>query len=112
MFAVSRNCAPTAAISQKARLYSTDVRPSARPAKMHAHMPAIEIAFGDTFRAASQVVADCAHFRFRVAIGRRSIVFADDSFIADAIHSRTQERRPENNSGDRPAFHRNTDALH
>ncbi len=70
---------------------------------MHAHMPAIEIAFGDTFREASQVVADCAHFLFRVAIGRRSIAFADDSFIVDAIHSRTENRSPENNSEDRRA---------
>ena len=69
-----------------------EVRPNAKPATMHAHMPAIEIAFGDTFREASQAVADCAHLRFRVAIGRRSIAFADDSFIADAIHSRLDER--------------------
>jgi len=60
-------------------------------------MPAIEIVFGDTFREASHAVADCAHFRFRVAIGRRSIAFAADSFIAGAIHSRINERRPENN---------------
>src|SRR5512132_2799986 len=73
MFAVSRSCAPSAATSQKIRLYSTKVRPSARPAAIHAHIPAMEIAFGDTFRAASQAVADCAHFRFRVAIGRRSL---------------------------------------
>src|SRR5436189_1144181 len=39
---------------------------------MHAHMPTIEIAFGETFRAASQAVAVCAHFRLRVAMGRRS----------------------------------------
>jgi endonuclease-3 len=39
---------------------------------MHANMPATEIAFGETFRAASHAVASCAHFRFRVAIGRRS----------------------------------------
>jgi endonuclease III len=39
---------------------------------MQAHMPATEIAFGETFRAASHVVAACAHFVFRVAIGRRS----------------------------------------
>src|SRR6266481_399844 len=92
MFAVSRNCAPSAATSQKTRLYSTEVSASAKPAAIEAHMPAIEIAFGDTFREASHVVADCAHFRFRVAIGRRSIAFTDDSFIADAIHSRVDER--------------------
>jgi hypothetical protein len=40
---------------------------------MQAHMPAIEIAFGETLREASQAVDDCAHFRLRVAIGRRSI---------------------------------------
>jgi hypothetical protein len=40
---------------------------------MHAHMPATEIASGETFREASQAVDDCAHFRLRVAIGRRSI---------------------------------------
>jgi hypothetical protein len=51
-------------------------------------MPAVEIAFGETFREASHAVADCAHFRFRVAMGRRSIALADDSFIAGAIHSR------------------------
>jgi hypothetical protein len=39
-------------------------------------MPAIEITFGETRRAASQAVAAWAHFRFRVAIGRRSIVQA------------------------------------
>jgi len=55
-------------------------------------MPAIEIAFGDTFREASHAVAACAYFGFRVAIGRRSIAFTDDSFIADAIHSRVDER--------------------
>src|SRR5205823_355816 len=43
---------------------------------MHAHMPAIEIPFGETRRAASQAVAAWAHFRFRVAMGRRSIVHA------------------------------------
>jgi hypothetical protein len=79
-------------MSQKARLYSIEVRPSAKPAAIHAHIPAIDIAFGDTFRDASQAVAACAHFLFRVAIGRRSIVFADDPFIADAIHSRLEER--------------------
>jgi hypothetical protein len=41
---------------------------------MQAHMPAIEIPFGETFRAASHAVAACAHLRLRVAIGRRSIV--------------------------------------
>src|SRR5512133_4186859 len=91
MFAVSRSCAPSAAMSQKTRLYSTEVRASAKPAAIHAHMPAIEIAFGDTFREASHVVADCAHFRFRVAMGRRSIAFAADSFIADEIHSRVDK---------------------
>jgi hypothetical protein len=75
-------------MSQKTRLYSTELTPSARPDTIHAHIPAIEIAFGDTFREASQIVTDCAHFRFRVAMGRRSIAFADDSFIAGAIHSR------------------------
>jgi hypothetical protein len=91
MFAVSRSCAPSAAMSQKTRLYSTEVRASAKTTAIHAHMPAIEIAFGDTFREASHVVADCAHFRFRVAIGRRSIAFAADSFIADEIHSRVDK---------------------
>jgi len=43
------------------------------PAIIQANMPAIEIAFGETFRAASHAVAACAHFRLRVAIGRRSI---------------------------------------
>src|SRR6266436_3853226 len=65
---------------------------------MPAHMPAIEITFGETFREASHVVADCAHLRFRVAIGRRSIACGTDSFIADAIHSRNQEERPDKNS--------------
>src|SRR5439155_13572950 len=92
MFAVSRSCAPSAATSQKIRWYATDVRPSAMPAAIHAHIPAIEIAFGDTFLEANHAVAACAHFRFRVAIGRRSIVCAPDSFIADAIHSRVGER--------------------
>src|SRR5262249_53173516 len=69
-------------MSQKSRLYSSEVSPSAKPATIQAHMPAIEIAFGDTFCEANHVVADCAHFRFRVAIGRRSIALADDSFIA------------------------------
>ena len=44
-------------------------------------MPAIEIAFGETCRAASHAVAACAHFRFRVAIGRRSISSAADLSI-------------------------------
>jgi hypothetical protein len=79
-------------MSQKTRLYSTEVRPSAKPAAIHAHIPAIEIAFGDTFREASHAVAARAHFRFRVAMGRRSIAFAADSFIAGAIHSRVNER--------------------
>ena len=39
--------------------------------------------FGDIFRDASHTVADCAHSRFRVAIGRRSIACAADSFIED-----------------------------
>src|SRR5207245_5309071 len=90
MFAVNRSCAPNAAMSQKTRLYSTEVSPSATPAAIHANIPAIEIAFGDTFRDASHVVADCAHLRFRVAIGRRSIVCGADSFIADEIHSRAK----------------------
>src|SRR5262245_40473926 len=98
MFAVSRSWAPTAAMSQKIRLYSTDVRPSARPATIHTHMPAIEIAFGDTFRDASHAVAACAHFRFRVAMGRRSIAFVADSVIADAIHSRVERRWPDQHS--------------
>src|SRR5262245_21345569 len=104
MFAVSRTCAPIAATSHKIRLYSTEVRPSARPATIQEHIPAIEIAFGDTLRAASQAVADCAHFRFRVAMGRRSIVFAADSFMAGAIHSRIDERWPDHNSEPRATF--------
>jgi len=40
---------------------------------MQAHIPAIEIALGETFSEASQAVDDWAHFRLRVAIGRRSI---------------------------------------
>src|SRR5213593_4189666 len=51
------------------------------PPIMHANIPAIEIAFGEIFRAASQAVAACAHFRFRVAIGRRSISSAADLSI-------------------------------
>src|SRR5437762_8662788 len=39
---------------------------------MHAHMPTIEIAFGETFRADSQAFADCAHFQLRVTMGRRT----------------------------------------
>src|SRR5919106_3335523 len=104
MFAVSRNCAPTAAMSQKTRLYSKEGRPSAKPAAIQAHIPAMEIAFGETFREASHAAAACAHFRFRVAMGRRSIVFAADSFIADEIHSRIDERWPDNNSGERRPF--------
>src|SRR6201997_2158617 len=111
MFAVNRSCAPTAAISQKTRLYSTEVSPSGKPAAIHAHMPAIEIVFGDTFCAASHVVADRAHFRFRVAMGRRSIAFAADSVIADAIHSRVDDRRPDNNSVMASLIDLNTDAL-
>jgi hypothetical protein len=64
---------------------------SATPATIHAHIPAIEMAFGDTFREASQDVADCAHFRFRVAMGRRSIAFVD-SFIEEATHNRVEKR--------------------
>jgi hypothetical protein len=78
-------------MSQKTRLYSTEVRPKANPAATHAHIPAIEIAFGDTLREASHAVADCAHLRFRVAMGRRSIALAADSFTARAIHSRVDE---------------------
>jgi hypothetical protein len=52
----------------------------------------MEIAFGDTFREASQAVPDCAHFRFRVALGRRLIAFVADSFIAGAIHIRVDKR--------------------
>src|SRR6476659_11313370 len=51
------------------------------PPIMHAHIPAIEIAFGETFRVASHAVAACAHFRFRVAIGRRSPSSAVDLSI-------------------------------
>jgi len=51
------------------------------PPIMHAHIPAIEIAFGETLRAASHAVAACAHFRFRVAIGRRSPSSAVDLSI-------------------------------
>jgi len=78
---------------------------------MHANIPAIEIAFGDTFREASHIVADCAHFLFRVAIGRRSIPFAADSFIARAIHSRVKAQWPDHNLGERRAFHRDTNTL-
>jgi len=59
-------------------------------AATQAHIPAIEIAFGDTFRETSHVVADCAHFRFRVAIGRRSTTFA-----AEFVHRR---RNPQQDS--------------
>jgi hypothetical protein len=51
---------------------------------MQAHMPAIEIAFGETFRDASQAVAPCAHFRLRVAIGRRSIALLGSSCMTIA----------------------------
>src|SRR4051812_12218655 len=112
MFAVSRSCAPTAATSQRSRLYSTEVRASAMPAAIHAHIPAIEIVFGETLRSASQVVADCAHFRFRVAIGRRSIAFAADLFIAGAIHSRVPGSWPDNTSAERRAFRRCAPFLH
>jgi hypothetical protein len=54
-------------------------------------MPAIEMTFGDTFRDASHAVAACAHLRFQVAIGRRSIACAADSFIANEVHSRPEE---------------------
>src|SRR6266536_965593 len=40
------------------------------PATMHADIPAIEIALGETLREASQAVDDWAHFRLRVAIAR------------------------------------------
>jgi hypothetical protein len=46
-----------------------------------------------------------------VAIGRRSIVFAADSFIARAIHNRVDEGRPDNNSGERRTFIARSDAL-
>jgi hypothetical protein len=49
------------------------------PATIQAHMPAIEIVFGETFRVASHAVAACAHFRLRVAIGRRSIVILSEA---------------------------------
>jgi hypothetical protein len=49
------------------------------------------VMFGETFREASHAVAACAHFRFRVAMGRRSIVFAADSLIAGTIHSSVDE---------------------
>jgi len=70
-------------MSHKTRLYATEVMPSAKAAAIQAHIPAIEIAFGNTFRQTSHVVADCARFRFRVAIGRRTIAFTYDLFIAD-----------------------------
>src|SRR6476620_8494045 len=104
MFAVSRCCAPSAAISQKIRLYLMEVRPSARPAAIHAHMPAIEIAFGETFREVSHAVAACAHFRFRVAMGRRSIAFAVVSFMADAIHKGLMSDAQMTTRGERHAF--------
>ena len=46
-------------------------------------MPATEIAFGETFREASQAVDDCAHFRLRVAMGRRSMCSVTDSFMVE-----------------------------
>jgi hypothetical protein len=51
---------------------------------MHAHIPAIEIALGETFREASQAVDACAHLRLRVAIGRRSIPLLAASCITAA----------------------------
>jgi hypothetical protein len=57
---------------------------------MQAHMPAIEIACGETFSAVSHAVAACAHFRFRVAIGRRSMSSAAGCFIVET-HSRLVE---------------------
>src|SRR5437762_6958039 len=65
------------------------------PATMQAHMPAIEIAFGETFRAASQAVAAWAHFRSRVAIGRRSIASTAGSCIIRCFESIAG---PENNT--------------
>src|SRR5205823_8245975 len=53
------------------------------PPTMHAHIPAIEIALGETLREASQAVASCAHFRLRVAIGRRSICSVACSSIVE-----------------------------
>src|SRR6266550_8303497 len=81
MFAVRRNCAPSAAMSHRIRWSAIEVMPRAMPATMQAHMPAIEIAFGETFREASQAVDACAHLRLRVAIGRRSMCSAAGSFI-------------------------------
>ncbi len=57
------------------------------PPAMQAHMPAIEIALGETFRDASHAVAACAHFRLRVAIGRRSIALAVVSSITACSES-------------------------
>jgi hypothetical protein len=51
---------------------------------MQAHIPAIEIALGETFREASQAVVVCAHFRLRVAIGRRSMAWPGASCITVA----------------------------
>src|SRR4029077_13792284 len=62
------------------------------PATIQAHMPAIEIAFGETFRAASHAVAACAHFRLRVAIGRRSIALLVVSSIIDWTESIAGQR--------------------
>jgi hypothetical protein len=56
------------------------------PATMQAHMPAMEIAFGETFREASQAVVAWAHFRLRVAIGRRSIGWLSASCITVAAN--------------------------
>jgi hypothetical protein len=50
---------------------------------MHVDIPAIEIALGETFREASQAVDDWAHFRLRVAIGRRSMCSVAGSFIVE-----------------------------
>src|SRR5258708_12012116 len=57
--------------------------PRAMPATMHVDIPAIEIALGETFREASQAVDDCAHFRLRVAIGRRSMCSVARSSIVE-----------------------------
>jgi hypothetical protein len=81
-FAVNRSRALSAAMSHKTRLYATEVMPSAKAAAIQSHIPAIEIAFGDTFCETNHVIADCVHFRSRVAIGRRSIAFTDNSSIA------------------------------
>src|SRR6266498_3260927 len=83
IFAVRRSCAPRAAMSHKIRESAIEVTPRAMPATMHAHIPAIEIAFGETFREASQAVVACAHFRLRVAIGRRAMCSVAGSSIVE-----------------------------